>query len=333
MIRVAQTMDTEQFNHEAVAQHLKKGSFAPIFEQSNEKNDAVALKLMCIVDFETQRHDLYPRMQKPSPKLLPQLMQFHSYGTFKYYDYQVGVRIGKRVLKCKFCDLIGPYGLILTHMAINHNAHIGLKRCVYCNRNDLKEHFADETMEHCYASYLQRHDIEVDRGTMKSYTIVKKFYDMLKELSVKFGISTFRNYGFRGSGYQVAARPSNKYDNDSASDSDIEKITDFNIRTPTMTAKNISGRLTTLDREFKRVIGIMYGGNYVSRLVQRTANANADGNTVIISDDDIYDGDNERRRSRPTRSNRSSKPEPVASTSADAVAAETQAKRSGVRWI
>lgn len=329
---MAQTIDTDDFDHAAVAKHLQTSPFASIFEQSNEKDDAVALKLMCIVNFETQRHSLYPRIQEASPKLLAQLMQFHSYGTFKYYDYQVGGEIGKRVLKCKFCELIGPYGLILTHMAINHNAHIGLKKCAYCNRVVLKRHFADASIEQCYARYLRNNHIEMDAGTMKVYKIVIKFYDMLKDLSIKFAISTIRNHGFRGDGHQVGVQFSHGQDSGSASDSDngIKKITVFNVRTPKMTTKNISGRLNELDREFKRVIFIRYGGNNVSRLVRQTADANANDDAIVISD---YDSDDDPYglRSRATNSTSEPKPEPVASTSANAIAAEAQAKRYTVK--
>lgn len=249
---MAETIEPEEFNYEATAQHLQKGPFAPIFDQSNEKGDHVALKLMCIIDYNAQRLDLYSRMQSAHPKLLAHLMQFHSFGTFKYYDYQTGNELGIRVLKCKFCDLTGPYGRILTHMAINHNEHVRLKTCAYCNRTDLKKHFADDSLHQCFASYLRNNCCEWDEKICK---IVTDFYDMLKELADKFKIKAVRSFAGRES-----------------------------------VGKNISGCLVQLDEEFNRVISYLYGGNDASRLLKQPMNSSCnEQNSVIISDDEEED--------------------------------------------
>lgn len=270
--------DTDKLNINVIAEHLQKGAFASIFRNSTEKDrsDPTALKLMCIVDYNTQRLELYERMQAAYPKLMTHLMQFHSYGLFKYYDYLVGHEIGKRVLQCKFCELIGPYGLILTHISINHDAHIGLKTCVYCNRTDLKKHFSDDSLPECYSNYLQRNSIQWDENVC---TIVFEFYDMLKEISAKFDISTIRHHGFAGKGHGTVERLSGGYD------SDIDdKVTVYKNRSSKMKFKNISGRSSALNQMFKRVMTNLYGSNF-SRLFQRPATDPKDA-IVISSDDD-----------------------------------------------
>lgn len=272
-------IDMDKFNTEAIAQHLKKGSFAPIFEQSNEKDNDIALKLMCIIDFHAQKLDLYKRVQdSKSPKLLTKLMQFSSFGTFKYFDYQVGKRIGKRVLKCKFCELVGPYGLILTHTVINHNVHIGLKNCAYCHRTELNEHLNEDVLHECYAKYMEREHIERDEVVCD---IVTEFYAMLKRLSDKLKITTPRHHSFGGKGHKDAERFGRGGDNDIDTD---ENETVFKIRK----SKNISGRSGPLDREFKRVISILYGGNNFSRLIQQqSVNAYSNGNDQAITISDV----------------------------------------------
>lgn len=189
---MAEIIDTDEFNTDAIAQHLRKGPFASIFEQSSEKDDHNALKFMCIVDYNAQRLDLYTRMLSADRKLLAQLMHFRSYGSFRYYDYQVGQEIGNRVLKCKFCELIGPYGCILTHMAINHNEHMPLKTCTYCNAIDLKKHFRDDSLHQCFVNYLRSNDIEVNETV---FSIITEFYAMLEELSDKLAIKTLAGRG------------------------------------------------------------------------------------------------------------------------------------------
>lgn len=290
---MAETTDTDEFNIQAIAQHLQKGPFAPIFDQSSEKDDHVALKFMCIVDYKTQRWDLYNRI-KDNPKLLGQLMQFRSYGRFKYYDYQAGHEMGKRVLKCKFCELIGPYGCILSHMAINHNTHIGVKVCNYCNRIDLRKHYDDNSLQQCYGNYLQQHDIQWNESVC---LIVSDFYAMLKTLSQKFKINTVRNHVFAALGFSSVERLDRGYDSDID-----ETVKVFKNRTPQMTSKNISGRLDEVDKEFKRVISVMYGGNNASRLWQQAADGNSIGGieTIVVSDSEEEDDGG----SRGTSSNR-----------------------------
>lgn len=305
---MAETIDTVECNIQAIAQHLQKRPFAPIFVRSNEKDDHIALKFMCIIDYNVQRWSLYAQMNAAGPKLLAHLMQFNSYGTFKYYDYNVGHEIGKRVLKCKFCELIGAYGLILTHMAISHNTHIGLKVCSYCNRYDLKKHCEDNSLEECYAGYIRSNEIQWDENVCNTVT---NFYDMLKKVSEKFNIKTIRNYGFAGKGHQVNERLDRNY----GGDIDVN-VTVYRIRTPNVKNKNISGHMDKLDKEFNRVMGILYGGNNASRMLQQSeasaiSNGNAVGDIITISDDE--DGEDDEG-SRATNTNRSFKSEADAAT-------------------
>lgn len=287
---MVETIESDEFNHAAIAQHLRKGPFAVIFDRSNEKGDDIALKLMCIVDYNAQRLDLYARMQAAQPKLLAQLMQFQSFGTFKYYDYQLGNQLGIRVLKCKCCDLTGPYGHILTHMAINHNAHVPSKTCAYCNQTDLKMHLADDSLHQCFANYLRSNQCEWDE---KICDIVTDFYDMLKELADKFKIKVVRSFAGRES-----------------------------------VGKNVSECLVPLDEEFNRVISYLYGGNDASRLLQQSMNSSCnEQNSVIISDDDDDDDKGADGTTNATNSNRLSSANAAASCS---TAANNQAQRASV---
>lgn len=273
---MADALDSGNFNIESTVQHLQNRQFAPIFNESDEQTNPIALKLMCVVDYGMQRWHLYDSIKKSnSPKLLQQLLQFRSYGAFKYYDYQAPM--GKRVLQCKFCNLNGPYGLILTHMAINHNAHIGMTTCNYCNTNDLKKHIDQNSLDECYANYIRRNGVEVNETINK---IVVEFYTMLKLLSAKLNIITVRNHLFSGKGYAAPGR----LDHDYGNDIDVN-ITVYTSRTPANKKKTILGHLNELDREFQRVISNLYGGNNASRLMQQQA-VDAEAETIVISDDD-----------------------------------------------
>lgn len=208
---MAGIIDTEENSslndHRAIVKHLeKRRPFATVFDQlpTVEKDDPVAVKFMFVVDYNVQQCDLYNRIAAAAnSKLLTQLMLFHSYGKFKNYEYQVGQKIRKRLLKCKFCELIGLYGCILTHMAISHDAHISLKTCAYCNRVDLRTHFNDDSLEQCYAHYLDCNSIEVDELVC---SIVTDFYAMLRTLAINFSINTQRNYNFTGKGHKAVER-------------------------------------------------------------------------------------------------------------------------------
>lgn len=263
---------------QAIAAHLKRGPFATIFDQSNEKTDSIALKVMCIIDYNVQGLDLYRRMEAAGPKLLTQLLKFHSFGQLKYYDYIVGSEIGKRVLQCKFCEFTGQYGLVLTHMAINHNTHIGLKTCVYCNTMDLKTHFGSETLTECYNSYLQRNGIQWNEEVCN---IAAEFYDMLKRISYKLGVHTARTHGYHGKGFKSVERLEAGYDSDID-----ENVTVFKYRSFKSKIRNNPARLNDLDKMFQRAMNHLYGGNGLARYVQKQP----DTSTIIELSSDDEDG-------------------------------------------
>lgn len=257
----------------AIAIHLSKRPIALVLERSSEKTNPIALQLMCIIDYYMEERHLYARISKTqNPKLLMQLMKFHTYISFKYYDYRASRKIGDKILRCKFCNLIGPYAYILTHMAVNHNAHIGLKLCAYCNRQELKIHFNDGLFEHCYDHYIRKQQMIKDDEICE---IVAAFYSLIKEIAEKLNICTVRNHAYAGTGYTSIAKIAQKYGRDFPSDCIIFQQRNFE--------KPIKS--DTLQKEFVRVISFMYGGNRISRLVSNVETA-TDENIIVISDDE-----------------------------------------------
>lgn len=177
-----------------IASYLRTRPIAPILEQSNEKENLIALKVMYILDYETERIKLYERMQSVnSNTLLTQLMQFHTFQSFKFYDYIVKRELKQYVLRCTMCGLLGPYASILSHMAINHDVHIGLKMCLFCDRVELQKHFDNNSLERCYRNYLREQLINEETNVCQ---IMTDFYDMLRKISEKFSIITIRNHNY-----------------------------------------------------------------------------------------------------------------------------------------
>lgn len=178
-----------------ISAYLHTRPIAPILEQSDEKENLIALKVMCVLDFEMEQNHLYDRIQNAKrDTLMMQLMQFHTFQSFKFYEYNVKREIKQFALRCTACGLLGPYACILSHMAINHDLHIGLKMCLYCDRVQLQKHFDNNSLERCYRSYLREQNItENDTNVCK---IVTEFYDLLKKISEKFSIITTRNHNY-----------------------------------------------------------------------------------------------------------------------------------------
>lgn len=188
-----------------IIEYLQTRPIAPILEQSDEKGNIVALKFMYILDNETERSQLYDRIRNAkSASLMQQLMQFHTFKSFKFYDYNVKRGLKTFVLQCTACKLIGPYPYILSHMAINHNLHIASKMCGYCDRVELQKHFDSNTLGRCYGNYLRDRNIyDWDANVCK---IVVEFYDMLKRVSDQFSIITIRSQNYAAKRY-VARKP------------------------------------------------------------------------------------------------------------------------------
>lgn len=180
---------------DSIAAHLRTRPIAPILEQSNEKQNLVALKVMSVLDFEMDSIGLYSRIKTVnSDRLLMQLMQFHTFQFFKYYEYNVNREIKRLILQCTVCGLVGPYACIVSHMAINHDLHTGLKMCLYCERVELQKHFNNNSLERCYKIYLR--DRNIDEVDTRVSNIVKEFYKMLWRISGKFSIITIRNQNY-----------------------------------------------------------------------------------------------------------------------------------------
>lgn len=258
-----------------ITEHLMKRPIAAILEQCVEKDDFKALQFMCIVDYYAEKRNLYSRIGGSScPKLLSLLFQFRHFEKFKYFDYPINRKMKWYVLQCKFCELTGPYRCILTHMAINHNVHIGLKMCAYCNKKELKEHFADNSLEQCYNEYFQRHHIVIDE---KMWEIVADFYDMMKQLSRKLKIVTHRYSGFFAHAYGAVERLDQSYGEDFPNE-----LTVFRLKTR---SQNQSIGSTKLNEEFKQVANILFGGTKATNSI-RMSRTVISGVMVSDSDDD-----------------------------------------------
>lgn len=179
--------------HVKLIDYLSNRRIAPILHNSTEKDDLIALKLMCIIDYYTEQGKLYSNIER-EPKLLTQLMQFKSYGSFTYYDCIVDRVNGECLLQCEFCEFIGSYALVLTHMAINHNAHISNKMCAYCKRKDVVTH-SENTLQNCYENYLKKHSLRVD-GVKTEITF--EFFKILKNIAKRLKVIIIRNDFFTG---------------------------------------------------------------------------------------------------------------------------------------
>lgn len=187
----------------AMAKYLLERPFNLILMSSKEHNNPVALMMMCIVDYYMERKGLYARMAQ-TPEILSKLLQFHSYASFRYYEYRskyLKHYNGDKLLRCSLCHLVGNYEHILTHMAINHNEHVGITKCAYCKRKDVKLHINDkkfdryELFRKCSDKYVQKWKIVKDDKELK---IVTDFYDMLKEVAQKIDACTSRTHLFEG---------------------------------------------------------------------------------------------------------------------------------------
>lgn len=256
-----------------IVAHLRGRPMARIFEQCHEKNNIIALKLMCILDAELERLNLYSEIQASNPKLLGLLLRTTSFATFKYYDYVVKKEIGRRILRCKFCDLVGGYACILSHMAMSHNTNVGMKVCAYCNRCELEKHFAENTLDQCYQRYLQQnewHDYECNANVLD---IVAKFFAMLKRLSKKFDVYSIRQKKYTGVGYKSVEKLKGNYGDDFPTECMVFKQ---------QNRKNFKelSKSHGLDIEFQRAMNYLYGQSSNDRSAQREKTNRA----VIIGD-------------------------------------------------
>ncbi len=260
-----------------LTERLKTLPIYPIYENSSEKESVIALQFMCILDFHANyKMKLYDRIkQHQQPKLLGQLMQFRRFEKFRYYHYAVNKQYGDYVLQCQYCYLVGRCGYILTHMVLNHNVHISLKDCVFCNRETLEAHLGNGSLGQCYSEYVERNEIESDINVGETVTI---FYDGLKKLCQKLKIFSTRKKSYAGRGYRCKETLAHDYGGDIA----VEYEVRYNILKKHQTS-NIS---KSLDREYRRIMEILYGNGIGSEKEKRLMPS------YTISDDS-EDEDNE----------------------------------------
>ncbi|XP_031622453.1 uncharacterized protein LOC116340226 [Contarinia nasturtii] len=259
--------------------YLSNRPIGPIFHNSKEKDDLEALKLMCVLDYYATNRKLYPIIMA-QPKLLQHLMQLNSYSSFQYYNCQVNHAIGERQFQCAFCELLGPYALIMTHMAINHDSHMSLKMCAYCKRESVVDHNANGTLEVCYNQYLKKYGI--DLANDEKLKIVTDFYKLLKDLAESLNVVIQRVEHFTGR-FQPRTEQIPR------------KIPNFPTTCMVFTPRRSSKKMKSdkLDYLFNMVVGFVFGGNGVSRLKSR-AKSQEDVEIVVIDDDDDDENTNNR---------------------------------------
>lgn len=261
-------------------EHLQKRDIAPILAQSTEKEDEVALKIMCIIDHALIKRDFYSQM-KAEPKLIHQLIGFKSYSAFNYWKYLKPQKFpSDYVLECWKCKLVGPYYLILSHMAATHNTHVGSNKCLYCKKVDTKVHFEDNTLQRCYEDYLTKNAIE----NTNYPDVIVKFYDMLQELAKILGVLHTRTEAYTAKGRKKKVRL-NWFDIDDEGDID-ETVIVYENNTKT------SVDLGKLDMLYTKVINAFYGAEqgreFLKNVPQRKrpSNDNVSGSEKKIKPND-----------------------------------------------
>lgn len=261
----------------AILSYLSRRPIAPIVEKSNEKNNVRALQLMCIVDHHMGQRKMYDRFAG-HPKMLTQLLQFHSFVSFKYYDYRANSKMFQKLMQCKFCELIGPCTLILTHMSMNHNTHIGLKTCIFCNRTDFADHLKTNTgLDDCYHEYKTKYnEIEELSKDHNLLNAIVDFYEMLNAISSRLNVCILRTHGFAGSGHKVTEKLQRNY----GDDLDSECIV-FNVRN----TKHKQLDSSKLRKEFNDIVKTMRDNEITHFLSPRAIKS--EDSIQIVDDDDI----------------------------------------------
>lgn len=267
----------------SLTERLKTLKIYPIFQECSEKNNITALQFMCILDFYANYYiKLYDRISgSQQPKLLGQLLQFSQFEKFKYFYYPVNKQYGNCVLQCKYCPLVGPCGCILSHMVINHNVHTALNKCIFCEKEMLEMHLANNSLLKCYMKYLERNDIQIDINVCG---IVANFYEMLRKLSQILNICSTRRKGYAGKGYRCNETLPQDYEGYIVPECEVRYMIPKN-------QQNRSIRSESLDREFQRITDIIYGENGQSH--SRTATLSVDKVIVIDDADDSSENDDE----------------------------------------
>lgn len=176
---------------------LKTRKIAPIVAKSAERDNEMALKVMCVFDHFLEKSGLFSHLEK-QPKLFNQLLNFKSFASFNYWKYFKPQKFNKEyVLVCRVCKLVGPYYLILSHMATTHNTHVGCKKCVWCNDVDIRTHIDNNTLERCYNQYLLQQNI-VENAIVSN--VIVKFYGIILDIAKSLGVLHCRDRCYTGIG-------------------------------------------------------------------------------------------------------------------------------------
>lgn len=264
---------------DALKEHVSKREIAPLMrklEEKNEQNSQKALKFLSVLDFEIEKKLLYNVMKrlKCQAKLLPLLLSFTTYDDFKFYFYQptreLAIIISDRILKCKFCPLVGPYTCILSHMAISHNTHVGCTKCAYCKGKKITGD-STHSIESCYQRYLKIEEINEIDAKMEMVPFVKEFFLMLKDLSVKLGVLIKRNDYYAGQGY-----PKREVE---TPDTEVNTVAVFKNK---VNPKKINERV--LDKMFTSMCQHIYGGYGPARFHSTYDASDNDERAIEVND-------------------------------------------------
>lgn len=175
-------------------EHLQSRPISSILNVTSENGNHNELKLICVLDYELEISNLYTKITAV-PKLGEQLLMFHSLGSFKYFSYKFPkCLMGKKLLKCKVCQLVGPYATVIEHMIISHNLHSNAKICMWCEKTKLKVHANQNTFNQCYDNFVANQQL-ID---VKYPKVIKTFYKMLKKLATELHVKISRSKLFKG---------------------------------------------------------------------------------------------------------------------------------------
>lgn len=261
-------------------EYLNGRKIARIVQESTEKNDEIALKLMCVIDQKLEEGKLYDEMDA-SPKLMKKLLNFRSFSQFHFYKYRP-LKNFNHILKCKYCTLHGPYYLMLSHMALSHGSNVGAKMCLWCHKIDMLDHVKKRNLITCYENYLKKEDLEED---VAYPSVVIKFYELIENLAKLLGVLTERKQHYLGRG--SVAKEKHYFDDD---DIDSEMI--VHRHRPPQSTINIQ----VLNQLYEKIMGASNGVNNLQPILKLHRI-----NTPIPSNDQVQR--NSIKRKQPGSSN------------------------------
>lgn len=184
--------------HKQLINHLSSRPFASILRhQLLRGENSIALKLMCIIDYLLETKHLYPEILG-EPKLSEQLLRFHNFEQFHYYEYKLSdFPFGDWVLACQCCEFIAPYKYTLEHMVLSHNRHLSAELCHWCGQHELREHTQYDTLSQCFHNYYFN-KLGSYAGAQHNI-LIKNVFTQFRWLASKLGVKTYRNTSYRAS--------------------------------------------------------------------------------------------------------------------------------------